>query len=43
MDLDLLHVDRLGADAHSHLVAVTGTVVAIGRGLQCELCVCLPP
>jgi hypothetical protein len=32
MHLDLVHVDRLALDGNHHLVAVTGAVVAIGRG-----------
>lgn len=32
VDLDLVHVDAVGADGHQHLLAVTGSVGAVGGG-----------
>jgi len=34
VDLDLFEVDTLCSDGHGHLVAVTGTVVAVGSWLK---------
>lgn len=32
VDLDLVHVDAVGTDGHQHLLAVTGSVGAVGGG-----------